>query len=107
MAGCAGWRAWLGRWCLFTAGLVLGALLSLVAGERLATAHISTWLGMASTKDTDRLAATASPAESRGSSSACTALVLDRFTGLTAALACSETPAMPSPLASSRGEIES
>ncbi len=103
----AGWRARCGRFSLFVAGLVLGGSLSLVSGEQASKARLSAWLGAAPTKDADRLAATAGPAETPGLGSACTALVLDRFTGLTAALACAETPAMQPPLALRRGEIES
>ncbi len=106
-AGRAGWRAGVGRLGLFAAGLMLGGILSLLASERRSAAHLFTWLGQASTKDADRLAATAESSEARAISGTCTALVLDRFTGLTAALACSEAPAMPSPLALRRGEIES
>ena len=103
----AAWRAWPGRLSLFAAGILLGGSLSLVSGERPSTAHLSTWLGAASTKDVDRLAVTTGPVETPGLGSTCTALILDRFTGLTAALACSETPVMPSPLSVRREEIES
>ena len=69
-------------------------------------ASVDGWLGL-SAKTEDRLIV-AADAEARADlATTCTALVLDRFTGLTAALACSEPPMPEHPLAPRHGEIES
>jgi hypothetical protein len=87
------------------AGIAIGAALTSLTNRPQALAELRVWLPDAPAKDAARLPTSADITDLRAAAGGCTALVRDRLTGSTAAIACLATPKAPPTLR--LGEIES
>lgn len=87
------------------AGIAIGAATTNVTDRPVVLAALAGWLPDAPAKDAARLPTSADITDLRAAGGGCTALVRDRLTGSTAAIACLATPKAPPTLR--LGEIES
>jgi hypothetical protein len=74
---------------------VIGALVMAAAGRPAALAGCCGWISGSPAKDDARLPAMADTSDAAAVSAGCLALMLDRFSGVTAAVACSAAPQLP------------